>query len=308
MRLQIARGVCAATVRGWAAPTAGDAFRRALDLCRTRGDPSSPEWLTAGWGRGAFLTVRAQFRAAMDEVAFIWDAAAPLDGMSEALRTYNLAMNSFFLGELDRALQLLAPDPPMHEPDAQRRTFVFKVALLDVLWFAYRAQAAWLLGRTEAALGDIARGRELADRQGDPFVRGVSRCYEALFHQVRGDPEAVAEAAETARTLCSEHGIVYYRAWATILRAWARGVTGAPSTGLVEAQRGLSELLATDALVRRPYYLGLVAVLHARAGDTTRGLSVLEEAIRIARDTEELWCMDGLRTLKDRLSEAPRSS
>jgi len=304
LRLQIARGVCAATVRGWAAPTAGDAFRRALDLCRSGGDPSSPEWLTAGWGRGAFLTVRARFRAAMDEVAFIWDGADPLDEVGAARKNLSHGMNSFFLGELERAFQLLAQDPPMHEPETRRRNFVFTVSLLDVLWFAYRAQAAWLLGRPEAALGDVARGRELADRQGDPFVRGVARCYEALFHQVRGDPEAVAEAAETARTLCGAHGIFYYGAWATILTAWARGVTGAPSASLAEAKRGLSELLATGAVVRKPYYLGLVADLHGRAGDPVQGLNVVQDAIRLAQDTEELWCIGGLRTLRDELSES----
>ncbi|HSM05490.1 MAG TPA: hypothetical protein VK858_12810, partial [Longimicrobiales bacterium] len=303
-RLQIARGVCAATVRGWAAPTAGDAFRRALELCRRGGDPSSPGWLTAGWGRGAFLTVRARFRAAMDEVAFIWEGADPLDGMSEALKTYNLAMNSFFLGDLERTLDLLSRDPPLHEPDGQRRTFVFSVALLDVLWFAYRAETTWLLGRRDAALRDIARSRELADRQGDPFVRGVARCYEALFHQLRGDVEAVTEAAETAHTLCSAHGIVYYRAWATILSAWARGVTGSASESLAEAERGLSEFLATGGLVRKPYYLGLVADLHGRAGDIATGLRVVREAIRVARETEEIWCLKGLLTLQDRLSGA----
>ncbi|MDX1646873.1 MAG: AAA family ATPase [Longimicrobiales bacterium] len=298
-RLQVARGVSAAAARGWAAEAAGESFERALSLGRSLDDRSAA-LLTAGWGRCAFLAVRARFRRALEEPDFVWSASRSLESDSaEAVSAFNIAMNLFHLGELDRALELLRLVP--ETSGSPQHAFSFSISLLDVLSRTYRAHTSWLAGDSEDALASIAQATKLAEQRDDTFAHGIARCYEALLHQLRGDAESVRDAAAAAWELCDANAIPYYRAWASILHGWARGALEDPLTGLAEAERGLAAMLATGARLRKPSYLGLIGDLHARAGEPKRGLEVVREALALAAQTEEVWCLPGLKSLKARL-------
>lgn len=301
-RLQVARGVSASAARGWAAQAAGDAFGRALILGRSLEDRSAA-LLTAAWGRCAFLAVRAEFRRALDETEFVWSLAGSVESDSaHAVASFNIAMNLFHLGELDRVLELLRPEP--EAPGSPQHPFSFSGSLLDVLSCTYRAHASSLLGDPEDALASIALAKQLADERDDPFACGIARCYEALLYQLRGDARAVRDAAAAAWSLCDANAIPYYRAWASILHGWAHGALDDPATGLAEAEHGLAALLATGARLRKPYYLGLIGDLHARAGEPRRGVEVVDEALTLAAETEEVWCLPGLQALEAELRPA----
>jgi predicted ATPase len=54
-------------------------------------------------------------------------------------------------------------------------------------------------------------------------------------------------------------------------------------------RQGLAAVQATDAALRRPYYLGLLAEASGTAGDLEDGLAMLTEALAVVARTEERW-------------------
>jgi predicted ATPase len=87
----------------------------------------------------------------------------------------------------------------------------------------------------------------------------MARVISLRVHQFRGEAAVVAGQVNAAIALCEEHEFVHYRAWALILRGWARAQQGAFEKGIAEIQEGLENARATGASLYESYILGLLA-------------------------------------------------
>ncbi len=298
LRMVTVLGASAIAARGWAARAAGDAFARAVELVR-RMPEVPPEIVNAVWGLHAFHMVRGDQKTALAVTEPLW-ALACASGIPHAdlAMRFNLAFSHFHCGELTdaaRLLEFLASD------DTGRSWGPFAGFPLGVLTLSYRSHVLWHLGDTDGALACTRDALALAEGRADPFGHALALAYEAMLHQFRFEPAATRAAAVAAGAICEQHGIAYYQAWAAILRGWADGVEGEPRKGIHQIERGLADLLDTGAELRRPYYLGLLADLHARSGDVRRARELLAEALAIAVDKGERWCEPELLRLEGEL-------
>jgi tetratricopeptide (TPR) repeat protein len=295
LKLQIALGVSAAAVRRWGAEQAGAAFTRASELC---GGRLVPELVTAMWGLVAFHGVRGNVKRAL-EVAEPFTRLASAEGDPDAVMVgeYNLAFCHFHLGEMPEAAQHL--NRAAEDTHLGRQFMTFPLGVLVLL---YEAHVMWHTGEEDRALSCAREAQSLAEGSASsPFGTVIALAYAAMLSQFRGEAQATREAAESTISLCEEYGVTYYHAWATILLGWCVGVGGEPELGIAEIERGLTELDASDAYLRRPYYLGLKADLHARAGDVQRGLRIVSEALTAGRENGERWCEPELLRLRAEL-------
>jgi predicted ATPase len=157
---------------------------------------------------------------------------------------------------------------------------------------AVRAWLAWPLlamGYPEQALSQyresLARAREITH----PNTLAQTLYCGCVVRQLGRDRLGVVELAEALATLASEQGFPYWLAMATILRGWALSDAGEPERGIAEVARGLAAFRATAARLWMPYFLGLLAEAHGKAGEQAQGLCVLSEALDRARRTGERW-------------------
>ena len=94
------------------------------------------------------------------------------------------------------------------------------------------------------------------------------------------------EHADDAIALSSEHGLVLYRASATIVKGWAWIDRAGEEEPLDQMRKGLTAWQTTGAQLMRPHFLALLAEGIAPAHDD-EGLRVLDEALAVAESTGE---------------------
>ena len=100
-----------------------------------------------------------------------------------------------------------------------------------------------------------------------------------MFEVMRCDPSrAVPHASELAR-LAREHALDTARAFGTLLEGWATSQKGVSGGGLQAMRRGVELLEEQNVLM----FHGLVRIAlseaEAKAGDSARGLAILDEAL-----------------------------
>jgi predicted ATPase len=128
-----------------------------------------------------------------------------------------------------------------------------------------------------------------------------------MLRHFRGEPEATRDRAHEVAALCGKHGFRYYLSWTPILAGWAAVRLGDREAGLAEMLRGFSDLRATGAGIRAPYYHGLIAEAYGESGDVEHGLAHLSEALALGEKTSEAWLRPELYRIQgDLLSRAGR--
>jgi predicted ATPase len=141
----------------------------------------------------------------------------------------------------------------------------------------------------------------LARELGQPFSQAIAATYLALLQQLRADPAGFRSQAEEAFELSTELKATYYRAWASILVAYAQTLGHPEAAGLARLRGAIESFKETGARLRLPYYLALLADAHLRAGQADAGLEVVEEALSRGRETNERWWDAELHRLRAEL-------
>jgi predicted ATPase len=82
-------------------------------------------------------------------------------------------------------------------------------------------------------------------------------------------------------------------------KAFGRGP--ARSCAITQIERGLAAYRATSAELWLPHFLGLLAEVHAKAGQPAHGLRLLDQALTTVEQTGERWCQPELSRSKGEL-------
>jgi DNA-binding SARP family transcriptional activator/tetratricopeptide (TPR) repeat protein len=155
----------------------------------------------------------------------------------------------------------------------------------DVHGAAWAAHAHWLLGDDDSARSGCAAAIALARSIGHPYHLAVTLAYGAITCQLLADRPAVRDAVRELRVLCDRYDFAYYREWGLILDGWCR--TDASGIGL--AQRGVDNLRSEGSFARMPYWLSLLADLHARAGRPDAARATLDAALASGQARDDVW-------------------
>jgi hypothetical protein len=175
---------------------------------------------------------------------------------------------------------------------------------LGVFAHAWYAHTLWLLGNEHAAVTQAEEGIALARRRRHMYSETIALAYAALLHQMRLDTDRVLASAESVVALCDKYGFAYYGDWAHVLRGWARGQER-PAEGVEIIESALERLDRNRAQARRPYYLSLLAETYGRLGNRARTASILDAAIAMALERDDVWWLPTLYLQKSELEPAP---
>jgi predicted ATPase len=111
--------------------------------------------------------------------------------------------------------------------------------------------------------------------------------YASVFSQLDRDRCATQQTGDALATLAGEQGFPHFLGATKVMRGWVLAETDDAEAGLAQIREGLAAWKATGAGFCVPYFLGLQAQAHARAGQVEEGLDRLMEALTLADKTGE---------------------
>jgi tetratricopeptide (TPR) repeat protein len=152
---------------------------------------------------------------------------------------------------------------------------------------AHGSHALWLNGRTDEAIAWSIDAIRRAEELGHPYALTLAHAYALILAQLRDDVPALRKQASAVRELCSRYDFAYYEDWPTIVGSWADRDTDDGAAARIE--RAIAKLTTLRAMLRRPYYLWLLADVHRAAGRRDAAIAALREALAVAEANGEHW-------------------
>ena len=295
--VQLALGQALIFIRGQADAEVGQAYDRARVLCLQMGD--ARQLFRILYGLAHFHTVRAELQTAralsedLLHLAQRIDEPIYLHGAHWVMGAMGLLGGEFALAREHWEQSFALYDPQQHQDNVF--LFGFDLGIFSLCWLSH---ALWYLGYPEQALSVGQQALDLAAALSHASSRAVALDYVAMLHQFRCDKHAVHEHTGAAISLCSEHGLAYYLAWARLMQGWSLNLPGQGEAGIDPMRDGLDALRATGGRLRLPYYLALMAESYGQAGQIEAGLSLLDEALALVEKTGERWQVAELYRLK----------
>jgi predicted ATPase len=288
LSLQLALGGPQIATKGFASREAEAAYQRAQELSREL--QSDPDLGAALRGLGHVYHVRADLRRAanlVDETTALAKRIGDPAFLAEA--DHFAGAVSFHFGKFQSARELLQKSAQAGEYRGRYYSEVYGINM-SVFCRAYMSHCEWHLGYPIRSLDIAEEGLALARDISHPFSIALALNYLAMLHQFRRDPEPALKAATEAGNICGEYRFDYYGAWSSLVRAWAIPEFGQLDEGLAAFNAALEDFRRTDAGLRLPYHLALLAGLHRKAGNAVTGLELIDEAVAIADSNQESWC------------------
>ncbi len=286
LSLQLTLGVPLIATQGYAAPDVGAVYLRARELNQQLGDTSDVTEIL--WGLWTFHALRADLETARGIAEELLRRGERLPYPELAMRGHwALEITFMHMGEFALAIEhyekaLLLYDPRRHVNDG----FLFALNP-GVAMPCFVAWALWLRGQPDQALVRIQQALTLARELSEPLGLAHALLFAAVLHQFRREERLALENADAVIAVSSEHGLVLYRAMATVVRGWALFQQGRPEEAIEQIRQGLAALQATGTELVRPKWLGLLGEALSKSGQTEEGLLLLEEGLGLAQRSGE---------------------
>jgi predicted ATPase len=301
LALLIALGVPLRATKGFGAPEVGDAYNRALELCKQVGEPSQLAPILRGlW---EFHELRAEYRLSRELGEQLLALAQRMRDPGVLLVAHNvLGDNLFWLAEfaasrshLEEAVALY--DVRQHASQAFLYSYDCGVACLS-----FGAWVLWFLGYPDQALRSVEHAISLAREQGHPFSVAMALTFAAYLHHFRREHPRVRELATEVLGMSTEPDFLMWSGMGTIIRGWVLAKEEQGVDSVAKIQQGMLDWRAAGQELERPHFLGLLAEAHEAVGQLEEGLYALAEARAEADKTGESFWDAELYRLRGELS------
>jgi predicted ATPase len=164
----------------------------------------------------------------------------------------------------------------------------------------YLSWALWHLGyvdqASQVATEAINRANAIANH---PHTQVFTICHARgmmdIFQRRTGD---MISYAGSVVSLCREHGFSHWMACGRILEGWATVDQGEPERGIEIIGAGVAAWRGAGAGLWLPLFLMLLAEAFSMTGSNETALTVIDQAIAIAEQTGERWCLAEILRIK----------
>jgi predicted ATPase len=288
LSIQLAVGSAMVAAHGFAAPSTGQAYHRARELCERLDDIR--QLFPVLYGLCLFHLYAADLSAADAASSRLLELAAGSNDRNLLFFAHRAAgVSSYPAGRLEAARQHLQRALSLYDPDVHRTpAFVYafdpKVVCLD-----YLARTLFPLGFVEQAHRRNDEAVDEARRIAHYNSLALPLFFGGTLRQLAGDREVVEARAEELIRLAEEERFRFWLAGGTILSGWAVAEAGDVDGGVRTMQDGLAEWQATGAEYMVPYFLTLLAELHTRSGRAADALRLLDQAVQRIERSGERW-------------------
>jgi class 3 adenylate cyclase/predicted ATPase len=285
--IQLALGAALVAVKGWATADVERVYTRARELCGQLSDP--PELFPVLFGLWAMYFLRADMRTAHEHAEHLLRRAQSMQEPTPLMFAYQaLGDTSFQMGHLLRARKCLETAVSLYDRESHG-PLAFRFTGLDsaVNCLSYGAHTLWALGYPDQAL---QRGNEavaLAQGLSHPHSLAFAGHMFGILRQLRREPAAAQETAESVIALSSEQGFSFWLAWGNNARGEALIEQGRGEEGIAQMQEALASIEAIGTGLSWPWNLCLLAKGYAETDSLDEGLGAVAEALAVADEHED---------------------
>jgi class 3 adenylate cyclase/predicted ATPase len=319
LALRIGLGVPLIAAKGYAVQEVEENYARALELSRQLDNKQSIFEATRGlW---VCFFIRADLPKAHELGVQLLNLAegTRLNEAAELVRqkTGNLieahralGMTMFWGGRfvdsrdhLERAMVLY--DPNLHSSLSE--THGIDPGIVCLMYLGY---LRWFLGFPDEARECSKRALSNAERMRHPFTLAYALAFRAYLCQHLRDAEGTLDYATRTLAISSEHGYLFWKQQATMLRGWALAEMGHVDDGINQILAGLDAYEAMESRLASPWFRTLLANAYVKAGRLDAAFRVLDDALTIIEKTgegahlAEIYRLQGAITLARRGPEA----
>lgn len=298
--LQLTLGVPLIATQGYAASDVGDVYLRARELCQQLGE--TPDVSEVLWGLWTFYIVRAELGTARKVAEEFLRLAERLSYPGLAMRGHLTMQITFvYLGEFAQSLEHFEKALALYNPEPHRDDAFLYSQNPGVTMRCHAAWALWFIGRPDQALVQMNEAATMARALSEPHGLAHVYYFASMLHHLRREEQLAQENADAALAIANEHGLVMWKAYATITRAWALIEQGHQEEAIELMREGLAGMVQLGAEVARPHLLSLLAEVLGKARQVDEGLSVMAEALEIAHRHNQLTYVAELYRIKGEL-------
>jgi predicted ATPase len=216
LTLQIALGVSLTATKSYAAPEVEKTYARALALCQQVEETT--QHFPVLWGLWGFHDVRAELQTARELAEQLLRLAQSSQDPALLLEAHNVLGNTLLhLGELTLARTHLEQGIALYDP-LQHSSHAFLCGQdPGVACRSYAALTLWCLGYPDQALQRSHEALTLAQELSHAHSSAWAFLFTIGVLQLRREGDMTQEQAEALITLSTEHGLLPFLAFGTIL-------------------------------------------------------------------------------------------
>ncbi len=281
--LYLAHALIATT--GYTSKATFEAVERARRACDRLGEP--PQLAAVLSGQWAYSLISNNLPTASRLSAELLDRGrARQDRIWTFLGHRSSGVTEFARGRFVEARANLEEARRIFQPTDQAAYSALGVQDARVVVTTY---LSWVL----IYLGYFDQGRRMRDRAVNE-ARELNQAYSmahalnglAFTQLMLGEPRAALHSIEDLEHLNQEHGLAYYRPFVNIFRGLALADLGEADKGIRMIQGGMAAYRGAGAHLYTTTFHRWLASAHRRAGSYDDGLRELDEAQRIAVESE----------------------
>jgi DNA-binding winged helix-turn-helix (wHTH) protein/predicted ATPase len=293
LSLHLALGVPLIATEGYASDAVGKVYTRARELYEQKGDTADVSEVL--WGLWTFHMLRAELGTAREIAQEFLLLSDRFSYPGLAMRGHwALEITFMHLGEFELSLEHFQQALALYKPEHHREDSFLYALNPGVAMPCFASWALWSLGRPDQSLNRAQESLALARELGEPHGLAHAYLFASTLYQLRREPDPAREHAEEVIRVSREHGLVMYEAMARIIVGWTLAQEQ-------EIRDGLAALEATSTVLVRPHFLALLAETMAKAGQTTRAISAIDEAIALVHQNAEGYYLAELYRLRGEL-------
>jgi TOMM system kinase/cyclase fusion protein len=296
----IVLGASLIATQGYAAPEVGETYTYARHLCEHLEDASQLFPVVRGLWNYSLVRAELQMAHALGEQLLTLAQQIQDSAMLVAAHR-SLGVTLYHLGAVTAAHTHCAQGIALYDPKQHRASAFLYGQDAGVVCHSYAALTLWIRGYPEQGLARSQEAVTLAQQMAHPFSLSFALSFAAVFYQLRRERHTAQEYAEAAISLTTDQGFPHWRAYSTILRAWALAHQEQAQEGVEQIKQGLRAFRATEAELWRPYLLALLAEAHGTIGEPEAGRTLLTEALTLVDTTGQRWYEAELYRLKGEL-------
>jgi DNA-binding response OmpR family regulator/class 3 adenylate cyclase/predicted ATPase len=289
-------------VHGYAARETADVLLGAKDLIDDSTDPAQK--LTILYGVWACHYVGGEVTQQTEAAAeFLKEAERHQDNTALCVAHRIVGTTHLTKGEFAAALPHLQHARSLYDP---HRPLQFQYGQdAGAAALCYLSWALWHQGYIDQASQVAAQAMKHADELSHPHTQVFTICHARgmmdIFQRRSAD---MISYARTVIALCGEHGFSHWLACGRILEGWATVKQGETDRGIEIIGGGLAAWRGAGAGLWLPLFLMLLAEAFSLAGNNDTALTIVDQAIAIAEQTGERWCLAEILRIKAGLLSA----
>jgi class 3 adenylate cyclase/predicted ATPase len=286
--VQMAIGSAITATSGYAAPEAGQAFDRALQLCRKLDRPQ--KLFATLYGVGGFHLMRTELDKTKQIGEEILEHAKTYgDATAKLLGLRLLGATSFLRGDLLQARDYLQQVLALYDPKTHPLMIPLNSEDYLTTGLAYLSMVDALLGDLDQALEASNKSLTHARQLGHLYSSAYALSFCQFMHQLRGESAAVRKLTVELVELSREQGYPLFLASARHLQGTAMVDDGEVVEGLKILQNGTAEYVSLGISTYVPYGLGALANALGKAGMVDAAIGTITQAIAMADKSGEQW-------------------